>query len=126
MPCGKAIQTRPATYLHPAACGHSSAALTAFRRLGEADRPSVTVTIEGQRVRVPAGESVAAAVLVHALDHTRTTPVSGAPRAPFCMMGVCFECVMEIDGIANRQACLVPVAEGMQIRRQHGTGRIDE
>lgn len=87
---------------------------------------SVTVTIEGQSVRVPVGESVAAAVLVHALDHTRITPISGAPRAPFCMMGVCFECLMEIDGVANRQACLVPVAEGMRIRRQHGVGRTDE
>ena len=100
--------------------------MTAFRRLGEADAPSVTVTIEGQQVQVPAGESVAAAVLVHALGHTRTTPVSGAPRAPFCMMGVCFECLMEIDGVANRQACLVPVAEGMEIRRQQGVGLTDE
>jgi predicted molibdopterin-dependent oxidoreductase YjgC len=99
--------------------------LTAFRRLGAADGVSVTVTIEDQQVRVPAGESVAAAVLVHALGHTRTTPISGAPRAPFCMMGVCFECLMEIDGVANRQACLVPVADGMRIRRQHGTGSTD-
>jgi predicted molibdopterin-dependent oxidoreductase YjgC len=42
------------------------------------------------------------------------------------MMGVCFECLMEIDGVANRQACLVPVTEGMQIRRQHGVGGADE
>ena len=76
-------------------------------------------------MQVPAGESVAAAVLVHALDHTRTTPISGAPRAPLCMMGVCFECLMEIDGVANRQACLVPVAEGMRIRRQNGVGGTD-
>ncbi len=86
----------------------------------------MTITIEGQSVRVPAGESVAAAVLVHALGYTRTTPISGAPRAPLCMMGVCFECLMEIDGVANRQACLVPVAEGMRIRPQDGVGRTDE
>ncbi len=36
------------------------------------------------------------------------------------MMGVCFECLMEIDGVGNRQACLTPVAEGMQVRRQRG------
>jgi D-hydroxyproline dehydrogenase subunit gamma len=36
------------------------------------------------------------------------------------MMGVCFECLMVIDGIASRQACLVPVREGMQIARQDG------
>lgn len=99
--------------------------MTAFRRLGAAAGQTVTVSIEGESVAVPAGESVAAAVLVHALGHTRTTPVSGAPRAPLCMMGVCFECLMEIDGIANRQACLVPVAEGMRIRRQTGVGGTD-
>ena len=50
----------------------------------------------------------------------RDTPISGAPRAPYCMMGVCFDCLMEIDGVGNRQACLTPVAAGMQVRRQHG------
>jgi len=51
---------------------------------------------------------------------TRTTAVSEAPRAPYCMMGVCFECLMEIDGAPNQQACLVPVAENMRINRQPG------
>ncbi len=36
------------------------------------------------------------------------------------MMGVCFDCLMEIDGVGNRQACLTPVAAGMQVRRQRG------
>ena len=83
----------------------------------------MTVFIEGQAVRVPRGETVAAAVLVQGLGHTRTTPETGAPRAPFCMMGVCFECLMTIDGISNRQACMEHVREGMRIQRQHGAGR---
>ena len=78
--------------------------------------------IEGDSVQVPAGESVAAAVLAHGLVHTRSTPVSGKPRAPCCMMGVCFDCLMEIDGKPNRQACMVRVEEGMTIRRQRGAG----
>ena len=49
--------------------------------------------------------------------HTR---VAVAPRAPYCMMGVCFECLLEIDGVANRQACLVTVQPGMKIRSQEG------
>ncbi len=93
-----------------------------FKRLEDSSTELVTVTIDGQTVQVPKGESVAAAVLVHGLVHTRTTPVSGTPRAPFCMMGVCFECLMVIDGKANRQACLRTVREGMRIERQHGTG----
>jgi D-hydroxyproline dehydrogenase subunit gamma len=35
-------------------------------------------------------------------------------------MGICFDCVVEIDGVGNRQACLTPVASGMQVRRQRG------
>ena len=91
-----------------------------FKRLNELNGNTVTVNIEGEDVRVAVGETVATAVLVHNLGYTRTTPVSGATRAPLCMMGVCFECLMEIDGLPNRQACQVQVAEGMRIRRQQG------
>ena len=93
-----------------------------FKRLEEPGADSVSVEIEGVRVTVPAGETVAAAVLAHGLIPTRSTAVSGRPRAPFCMMGVCFDCLMEIDGRPNRQACMVRVAEGMKIRRQRGAG----
>lgn len=94
-----------------------------FKHLDGSTIDSVTVEIEGTLVSVPAGDSVAAAVLAHGLMPTRSTAVSGKPRAPFCMMGVCFDCLMEIDGKPNRQACMVQVAEGMRIRRQHGAGR---
>ena len=97
--------------------------MSGFRRLSPPQPDTVTVDIEGKRVEVPAGETVAAAVLVESLGYTRTHPISDAPRAPLCMMGVCFECLMEIDGMPNRQACQVQVAEGMTIRRQYGAGR---
>lgn len=84
------------------------------------DGKVVKIIIDGDVVEARAGESVAAAMLAHASGATRTTPVSGAPRAPYCMMGVCFECLMEIDGMPNRQACMVRVAEGMTVNRQHG------
>lgn len=93
-----------------------------FKRLDKRDSDTLTVDIEGEPVCVPAGASVAAAVLSHGLIPTRSTPVSGQPRAPFCMMGVCFDCLMEIDGRPNRQACMVQVEEGMRIRRQQGVG----
>lgn len=84
------------------------------------DGKVVKITIDGEAVDARAGESVAAAVLAHAYGATRTTPVTGAPRAPYCMMGVCFECLMEIDGEPNRQGCMVRVEEGMTVKRQHG------
>jgi D-hydroxyproline dehydrogenase subunit gamma len=89
-----------------------------FRILGEPAR--VRITVDGDALDVPAGASLAAALLAAGVTTTRTTAVSGAPRAPYCMMGVCFECLVEIDGHPNRQACMTTVREGMQVRRQLG------
>ena len=55
----------------------------------------------------------------------RHTPVHGSSRAPFCMMGVCFDCLVEIDGVGSQQACLVRVREGMQVATQRGARRLD-
>lgn len=81
---------------------------------------SVEFTLDGEPVMARVGDTVATALLVAGAGATRTTPVSGAPRAPYCMMGVCFECLVVIDGVADRQACMVKVRPGMQVRRQTG------
>lgn len=88
------------------------------------ERPAtVPVLVDGAAVLVPEGASAAAAVLLAGSTAIRETPVSGAPRLPYCMMGVCFDCLAEIDGVANRQACMVPVAPGMRIAVQRGARR---
>ena len=89
-----------------------------FRRLEESGLRWVEIQIDGTSTTVQEGESVAAALLASGIPSFRRSTISCAPRAPYCMMGVCFECMVEIDGIPNRQACQVPVKEGMQIRRQ--------
>lgn len=89
----------------------------------DAHPPTVEVFVEGAPLRVPAGATAAAAVLLAGAFRIRETPVSGAPRLPYCMMGVCFDCLAEIDGVANRQSCMVPVVAGMRIRVQHGARR---
>lgn len=94
-----------------------------FRRLEESDCSWIEVRIDGVTTRVREGESVAAALLATGIRSCRTTSVSGAPRAPYCMMGVCFECLVEIDGVPNRQSCQIAVEEGMQICRQQGTAQ---
>jgi predicted molibdopterin-dependent oxidoreductase YjgC len=91
-----------------------------YRRLPDAGGATVAVTINGKPCGAPAGASVAVALLLAGETVTRTTPVSSSPRAPYCMMGVCFECLVEIDGVPNQQACLIPVADGMRINRQSG------
>ena len=91
-----------------------------FRRVPDCIRDQVTFTFDGIRITASAGDSVAAALLAAGIRACRTTPVSGAPRGPYCMMGVCFECLVRIDGVGNRQGCLVPVQEGMTVETQKG------
>ena len=93
-----------------------------FRRLDPA-ADTVRFRYEGREFTARAGESVAAALLAAGESGLRVTPVSGALRAPYCLMGVCFDCLVEIDGTGNRQACLTPMTEGMQVRR-HGVRSI--
>lgn len=91
-----------------------------FRRIAQANAELVTIEVDGVPVPARRGESVAAALLASGLAIARETPVSGAPRTPYCMMGVCFDCLVTIDGIGSRQGCLVTVEEGMRVSIQKG------
>lgn len=88
---------------------------------GVARGPAVTLTVDGRPVSAYAGESVAAVLLAEGLAATRTTP-GGAPRGVFCGMGVCFDCLVVVDGVPNTRACMTFVADGMDVRRQDAWG----
>lgn len=90
-----------------------------FRKLHEAGAP-VTIHIDGVATRAESGESVAAVLLRQDACWSRETPVSGARRAPYCMMGVCFDCLAVVDGVTSVQTCLTEVADGMIVQRQKG------
>jgi sarcosine oxidase subunit alpha len=91
-----------------------------FERVDQRQRHDVVISVDGVRTVAKEGDTIAAALLATGLLATRRTPVSGAPRGPYCMMGVCFECLVTVDDVGNRQACLIPVREGMRISTQHG------
>jgi len=82
------------------------------------DNQRVQVSFCGLPLNLPDGANLAAALLAAGVEVFRHTPVSGAPRAPFCMMGACFDCLVEIDGVV-RQACMVEVSEGLKVSRPH-------
>lgn len=79
----------------------------------------VTVTVDGAPVRAHLGESVAAVLLAEGSPATRRT-AGGASRGVFCGMGVCFDCLVVLDGRPNVRACMSWVREGMDIRHQDG------
>ena len=91
-----------------------------FRRLTDASRPALTILIDGVAVEAGEGDSVAAAMLGASHLTTRTSPLSDTPRAPYCLLGVCFECLVTIDGVGNRQACMTAVEPGMRIETNQG------
>jgi len=84
-----------------------------------AGRKTVEVEFDGETYALADGANLAAALLAAGVQGFRTTPVSGAPRAPFCMMGACFDCLVEIDGFTV-QACMTTVKPGLKVARVHG------
>ncbi|MFV1875734.1 (2Fe-2S)-binding protein [Nioella sp.] len=78
---------------------------------------SVSLMIDGKPHSANEGECLASVLMRQQPPVFRQHPVDGSPRTAFCMMGVCFECQVEIDGIRGQQACLVVVRDGMTVRR---------
>jgi D-hydroxyproline dehydrogenase subunit gamma len=91
-----------------------------FRKLHEPGPGQFTIEIDGLPAVAEPGESVAAVLLRQAEPWSRQSPVSQAKRAPYCMMGVCFDCLAEVDGVPSVQTCLAPVRDGMCVARQRG------
>jgi len=79
-------------------------------------------TFDGRPYSCAPGHSVASALLAAGLKSLRNTPVSGAPRGPFCMMGACYDCLVRVNG-ATVQACMTPVTEGLAVERAHKTSQ---
>jgi len=86
---------------------------------------SARLYVDGRVIAARRGESVATALLAAGVSPIRRTGLSGAARAPYCLMGVCFECLVTIDGQANRQACMTPVADGMKVETGQARPRLN-
>jgi len=87
---------------------------------------SIEISVDGRRVQAREGDTVAGALLAAGVVPFRHTPVSGQPRAPLCLMGVCFDCLVEIDGRQNVQSCMTEVKSGMQVRLPLGARRMGD
>lgn len=74
----------------------------------------VDIKVDGATVRVAKGRTLAIALLEAGYPATRRNH-RAEPRAPYCLMGVCFECLVHLDGKSNVQACLVRAEAGMRV-----------
>ena len=71
---------------------------------------------DDSEIRCRAGETIATALLCAGQLDLRRSPRAGGARGVYCMMGVCQECLIRVDGVV-RQACLTPAKDGMRVER---------
>ena len=95
----------------------------AGRRVGPVpqSRP-LHFTFDGQEIVAYEGETVAAALLAAGRRALRLTDRRGEPRGLFCGMGVCFDCLIQVNGRPNVRACRTLAAEGLRVETQRGAG----
>ncbi len=91
-----------------------------FKQLADPASISFTVFVDDVEVPARAGDTVAAVLLRTAPHIARHTPITETPRAPYCLMGVCFDCLATVDGQTSVQTCLLPARPGMRIVRPVG------
>jgi len=75
---------------------------------------SPLLRVNGVPVPARPGQSLAAALTGAGIRLLRRSPRAGAPRGAFCMMGVCQECLVRVDG-QLAQACMTRVVPGMSV-----------
>jgi len=83
----------------------------------------LSFSFDGRSIVAFRGESVAAALLAAGERVLRVT-ATGSPRGVFCGMGVCYDCLMVIDGVPSRRACVTLAEAGMKVETQQGYGLI--
>lgn len=73
------------------------------------------MTFRGAVVPAEPGQSVAAALVAAGVTDWRTTCRDGRPRGLFCGIGICFDCLITVDGVPDQRACLVAAADGLRL-----------
>jgi len=80
----------------------------------------ITFTFNGQELSGVEGQSVAAALITNQERITRRTRHEEKARGLFCGIGVCYDCLITIDGQKNLRSCITLLQQGMVIEVQHG------
>ncbi|MDX3232993.1 (2Fe-2S)-binding protein [Streptomyces sp. ME19-01-6] len=73
------------------------------------------LSFDGRTIHARPGQSVGAALVAAGVVAWRATRGEGRPRGLFCGIGVCYDCLITVDGRPDQRACLVPAADGMRL-----------
>jgi hypothetical protein len=80
------------------------------------------LVIDGAPLEVAAGHSLAAALVEAGRPAWRRTRRHREWRGVFCGIGVCFDCLVTLNGTPGVRACLVDAADGDVVTAEHGSG----
>lgn len=83
--------------------------------MSDTTQDHVTLTLNGAVVEIAPGQSVAAAMTGYGITAWRQTRHEGKPRGLFCGIGICYDCLVTIDGVANQRACIIEATEGTTV-----------
>ena len=81
----------------------------------------IELILDGETLIAQAGQTIAGAILASGRSSWRTTSRDRRPRGLFCGIGVCFDCLVTVNGIRDIRACQRPVADGDVIEVQDET-----
>jgi predicted molibdopterin-dependent oxidoreductase YjgC len=81
-----------------------------------------TFAFDGREIVAAPGQSIGAALIAAGYRSWRTTRHTGAPRGVFCGIGICFDCLVVVNGRPNQRACLAEARQGDEVTPQEGTG----
>lgn len=76
---------------------------------------SVSFTFNGSAIECEEGQSISAALIAEDRRNLRSTRFGNEPRSIFCGIGICFDCVVAVNGVANQRSCLIEAREGMKV-----------
>ncbi len=86
-------------------------------RLRDAQRPRITLTLEGSAIEAMEGDTLLTALLAAGAGHLRSSEFGDGVRAGFCLMGACQDCWVVVQGMGRVRACATPAQDGMEVRR---------
>ncbi len=87
--------------------------------------PPITFVFDGQQLPAAAGQSIGGALIAAGHRSWRRTRLGGEPRGIFCGIGICYDCLITVNGQPNRRACVIEAHEGDIVSTQQGAGRVE-
>ena len=88
--------------------------------------PSFEIRVDGVTMRAHEGETIAAVLMAGGVRTLRSSPENNEPRGVYCGIGLCHDCLVNINGMPNQRACQTLATPGCRVNTQQGLGSLDE